>query len=441
MWWRERAMVACLAGCVLGMAGPAGADEHSDRARAMIAKAVSYLKAQQDAATGGWSVPRPESRRPVLPAITALVVTAMLDAPPPPPLPSPPDAPAAGAPEAAGAPTGAEATKESIARGVKYVLGFRQADGGIYDRILPSYNTAIALSMLARLDSDEARSAIKPAQDFLRKLQWSESSDPAVGGAEAGRPVDRDHPFYGGIGYGSGGRPDLSNLGIMLQGLHDSGVPGDDPAFQRAIVFLQRCQMDGAINDQDYAKGSRQGGFIYSTSENRESVGSGESKARMIEETLDDGTRVSRLRAYGSMTYTGFKSYVYARLPRDDRRVTEALRWIREHYTLEENPGLGAEGLYYYYLTFAKALEAWGEPTIVVERPRGAPGAAGGEGGGGGERGDGAQARNWRHDLIDRLATLQNEDGSFRSVNDRWMENDPVLITAYATLALEAALR
>ena len=43
---------------------------------------------------------------------------------------------------------------------------------------------------------------------------------------------------------------------------------------------------------------------------------------------------------------------------------------------------------------------------------------------------------NWADDLIDRLAELQNEDGSFRSVNDRWMENDPVLITAYAMVAL-----
>ena len=42
-----------------------------------------------------------------------------------------------------------------------------------------------------------------------------------------------------------------------------------------------------------------------------------------------EGGRVSRLRAYGSMTYAGFKSYVYADLPRDDPRVELALGWLR----------------------------------------------------------------------------------------------------------------
>jgi squalene-hopene/tetraprenyl-beta-curcumene cyclase len=146
----------------------------------------------------------------------------------------------------------------------------------------------------------------------------------------------------------------------------------------------------------------------------------------MIEETLDDGTKVSRLRAYGSMTYAGFKSYVYAGLSRDDRRVLAALDWIKQNYTLTENPGAGTDGLYYYFVTFARALDAYGEPVLMTVPP-------------GGTRG--VEPRDWANDLIDRLAELQNEDGSFQSVDDRWMENNPVLITAYAVLALEHAAR
>ena len=98
----------------------------------------------------------------------------------------------------------------------------------------------------------------------------------------------------------------------------------------------------------------------FATVENAESVDgrAGQSQAGSIEETLDDGTKVSRLRAYGSMTYAGFKSYLYADLKPDDPRVSAAYDWIRANYTLDENPGMGGNGLYYYYHTFAKALDA-----------------------------------------------------------------------------------
>lgn len=377
----------------------AGDEAYRAEAREMIAKAIAYLRAKQDPESGGWGVPGEGSERPVFPAVTGLVVTGML------------------------ANGTVDVTDPAIVRAQAFMLKYVQPDGGIYDRVLPSYNTAIVLSALAKLGTPEARAAIPGAQDFLRKLQWSEASVAEIGGAEAPRPIDKSHPFYGGIGYGRHGRPDLSNLSFMLQGLHDSGVPSDDPAFQRALVFLQRVQMHDQFNDLPFADGSKQGGFIYATSENAEKVGTGQSQAAgLIEETLDDGTKVSRLRAYGSMTYAGFKSYIYAGLKKDDPRVLAAKDWISRHYTLEENPGTGTDGLYYYFVTFARAMEAWGEPRIEVTLPSG-------------EKAE----RDWRKDLVERLAQLQNPDGSFRSVDDRWMENDPVLITAYSLIALQAA--
>ncbi len=386
----------------LVVAAPASAidPEHQAKAREMTGKSIAWLRTQQDAG-GGWAVP-PEGRGPAFPAITGLVLNGMLLEPGVDP-----------------------ARDETIKKGVAFILKHRQPDGGIYDTILPSYNTSICLSTLARVNTPEAKAAIKPAQDFLRTLQFGEGA--MVDGQfakETGR-VEKSHPFYGGVGYGNRGRPDLSNLQFFLQAMQDSGVESDDPAVQRAVVFLQRVQMYDEVNDQPYADGSRQGGFIYSTSENSERVGSGQSQVSgMIEETLDDGTKVSRLRAYGSMTYAGFKSYVYAQLPRDDVRVRAAYDWIRNNYTLEENPGAGTDGMYYYFVTFARALDAWGSPTIDVIIG-----------------GDAVDRRDWSNDLIDRLAELQNEDGSFRSVDDRWMEDNPVLITAYAVIALQHAAR
>jgi hypothetical protein len=150
----------------------------------------------------------------------------------------------------------------------------------------------------------------------------------------------------------------------------------------------------------------------------------GKPTAKVVATAVQAWQGVSRLRAYGSMSYAGFKSLVYAKLPRDDARVSAAYDWIRHNYSLAENPGLGKDGVYYYYLTFARAMAAWGEPMVEVVRADGSK-----------------ESRDWAMDLIDTLAALQNPDGSFKSIDERWMEGNPVLITAYAVLALEHAAR
>ncbi len=368
--------------------------ERYTKARTMIDRAVSFLRSQQDEATGGWAV---NPNGPNFPAITGLVISGLIAEP------------------------SIDANDPTVRRGVEYMLSFRKPDGGIYDRVLPTYNTSLCLSALAKVNRPEAAAAIEPAVNFLKGMQWSED---AMEGSSETQRVNKDHPFYGGIGYGSGGRPDNSNLTIFIQAMHDAGVSCDDPAYQRALVFLERTQMDDRINDMPYAKGSRQGGFIYATSPDKDHVGEGESKAGEVEETLDDGTRISRLRAYGSMTYAAFKSLVYADLDRQDLRVRSAHNWIRSNYTLEENPGIGTDGYYYYLISFSRALNAWGGATIT---PLSADGKA-------------ESARDWQNDLVDRMAGLQNEDGSFRTIDDRWMENNPVLITAYSLIALQNAI-
>lgn len=397
----RRALSVAFASAV-ALAAPALAIDaaHAKKAQQMIEKAQSYLRSKQDEATGGWAL---NKEGPQYPAITALVVRGLLLSPE------------------------AKQDDPAVQKGAAFILKHRQPDGGIYDRVLASYNTSICLSALALVKSPEADAAIKPAQDFLRSIQWSEgmneSADSPKESGEFGK-VTKDHPFYGGVGYGRHGRPDNSNLQFMLEGLHDSGLDCNDPAFQRALVFLARTQMDDRVNDQPYAKGSRQGGFVYATSENKERVGQGQSQTGTIEERLADGTTGSRLRAYGSMTYAGFKSYIYAELDRADQRVVSAYDWIRKNYTLDENPGAGKQGLFYYYMAFARALDAWGDPTVKTLNADGAPGAE----------------RDWANDLVDQLEKLQKEDGSWVNDADRWMEGEPVLVTAYAVIALQHAI-
>ncbi|MEM8757354.1 MAG: prenyltransferase/squalene oxidase repeat-containing protein [Planctomycetota bacterium] len=368
-----------------------------ERAEAFTGAAIEYLREQQDA-SGGWAV-NPDG--PNFPAITGLVVTGMLLDP------------------------AIDTTDADVADAIGFILSYRQPDGGIYDRLLASYNTAICVSALAlaREELPEADATIEPAVSFLRELQWGSTAGvPAALGDEVAS-VPKSHPFYGGVGYGGSGRPDNSNLSLWMQAMEDAGVPGDDPAVQRALTFLERTQMLGSVNDMPYAEGSTQGGFIYATSPSGDEadLGIGESKAGEIEETLSDGTRASRLRAYGSMTYAGFKSYAYAELSPTDPRVLAAMEWIARNYGFDENPGIGTDGYYYFLMTAGRALEATGSPTVDVITE------------------DMVARADWPSDLIDRLLEMQQADGSLRVVDDRWMEDNAVLITAYGLIAAQHA--
>ncbi len=360
--------------------------EHRERAEIIATRAMTYLESRQNPDTLGFD-DDPESV--VLPAITGLVVIGFAMDP------------------------GIDERHPIVLQGTRYMLKHQQPDGGIYKDMLPSYNTAICLSALALVNRTDAFEAMLKGRSFLKTLQHGDfnSSNPEDPGFE--QPIDINHPYFGGVGYGKHGRPDLSNLSFFVQALHDTGVSTNDPAYQRALVFLQRVQMNDEINDMPYADDSDQGGFIYATVPNIESVDglAGQSMAGTTTETLEDGTEIVRLRAYGSMTYAGFKSLLFANLDHDDSRVKEAWGWIEDNYTLQENPGMGMQGYYYYLCTLARALDAMG-----VEEVSG---------------------NNWRENLVDTLWENQYPNGGFKVHESRWMENNDILITAYALIAIQ----
>ena len=371
---------------------PAPRAETHRAAREAAARAIGYLRTTQGP-NGGWSE-NPDG--PDLPAITGLIGTGMLDDP------------------------RLDQDDPSVRAAVNYVLSFARADGGIHDGVLPTYNTAICVSFLSRVRTPEASGAVERGIGLLKRMQWGAfdpATDPSPEAPDWTEPIGEEHPYYGGLGYGSHGRPDLSNTEMFVQAMHDAGVSTDDPAYARALVFLRRVQMDDRVNGMDYASGSRQGGFIYATVPDAESVDSvpGQSQAGEMVETLADGTEATRLRAYGSMTYAGFKSLLYADLPPDDQRVVSALGWIEANFTAGENLGMGEQGRYYGYSAMARVLEAWGEREIA--------------------------GVDWRGELVRAIAALQADDGGMRVVHERWMEGNRDLITGYALIALGAAGR
>ena len=197
-------------------------------------------------------------------------------------------------------------------------------------------------------------------------------------------------------------RPDLSNTQIFADALRAVGTPPEDEAFQKVLTFVSRCQnLETEHNTTPFAPKNPDGGFYYTP------AAGGSSQAGT---TANGG-----LRSYGSMTYAGLKSMIYAGVGPDDPRVKAAFEWIQKFYDLDSNPGLGDAGLYYYYHVFAKALDATGLDEI--EDAKGVK-------------------HNWRQELIAELISRQKPDGSWTNENARWLEGDPNLVTGYVLLAL-----
>ena len=182
---------------------------------------------------------------------------------------------------------------------------------------------------------------------WLRASQW-----------QAEDQISPEEDWYGGVGYGKHGRPDLSNTQMMLEALHDAGVSPEDPAIQEALVFVSRSQNLKTTNPSAWAQaGPNDGGFIYTPANGGESMASQYVGEGRYGELLV-GSDPRRLRSYGSMTYAGFKSLLHAGLNQNDPRVDAAMGWIRRNWTLEENPGVGQQGLYYYFHALSRALSA-----------------------------------------------------------------------------------
>jgi hypothetical protein len=168
------------------------------------------------------------------------------------------------------------------------------------------------------------------------------------------------------------------------------------PHWLKALVFLSRTQNIESVNDMDYA--TDDGGFIYETGH----------------------YKPERSISYGSMTYAGLKSLLYAGIDKNDVRVRKAYAWICSNYSVEENPNFGTSSLYYYFMTATKCLKTFGQDSILDSR---------------GKRHD------WREDFLNKIVSLQHEEGYWVNSDGRYQENVKDLATAYSVIAMKYALQ
>ncbi len=335
---------------------------------ALAAKAVEYL-AKQQSADGAFS---PQAGV----GVTALVTTGLLR-------------------------NGRAPEDPLVARSLKFLENAVQPDGGIYSPKLgyKNYETCIALTCFVAANGDKRYDKIiRNAEKYLKATQWTE----AVNENDTTKKIDKSHPFYGGAGYGRNKRPDLSNTAFLVDALKDAGNGPDDEAMKKALVFVSRCQnLESEYNTTPVAAKNPDGGFYYTPADGGESAA----------DKLPNGG----LRSYASMTYSGLKSMIYCGVTADDPRVKAAKKWIEQNYDLKTNPGVGPDGLYYYYHVFAKALAAVGSDTL--EDAKGVK-------------------HDWRRELVAELASKQQANGSWMNPKGRWLEGDPNLVTGYVLLAL-----
>ena len=288
----------------------------------------------------------------------------------------------------------------ALKKAFQFILDSAKPDGRIYRTSLTNYNTAICTTTLALAENPAYTPIIRRARQWLTRSQ-----------VDLGQQDVLDSPFDGGVGYNDKyEHSDLSNTLITLETLYytrfkDREGP-DELDWEAAIHFIQHCQNLPSHNTEPWVSQASQdrGGFVYFP---------GESKAGT---TTDPVTGRVALRSYGSMSYAGLLSYVYADLDLDDPRVTAVLTWLGENYTLEENPAMGLQGYYYYLHLMAKALATLELDQLKLKDGR---------------------SVDWRRAVAMRLINLQQTNGSWVNANGRWWENDPTLVTAYAVMALE----
>ena len=338
--------------------GPQPADLAKSREQA-----INFLKTSQ-AAGGHWTSPE-------APGISGLVVYSLLL-------------------------SGVPAADPIVDKGLQHLSTFVQPDGGIYSPKSHHGNYETSICLLAfQLANKEGKytATITKADKYLRKLQWDDNES-----------TDASDPKYGGAGYGrTGDRPDLSNTVFFIEALKAAGAKQDDPALQKALIFLSRCQnLETEHNTTKFSTLVNDGGFYYTP------AAGGNSQA--------GNTANGGLRSYGSMTYAGLKSMIYAGLTPEDPRVKAAIEWITKFYSVDENPGLGQQGVLYYYQMFAKALSTMDLDTIQDAQ---------------------GKQHDWRKELAEHLFKLQQENGAWLNKNDRWYEGNPDLGTAYVLIALK----
>ena len=295
--------------------------------------------------------------------------------------------------------------KDIIARATAFILSCVREDGGIYRQVkgrkgggLSNYNTAICMTALHATGNPALVRTIQDARRFIAGGQHF-GDDIYNGGFGYDRATKRAYTDLLNTYYGT----EAMNRTADVEDLRPSGEQRVDIDWNRTVKFIERMQ------NKPEAGPDNAGGFFYNPSDPK--AGATTNKSGVV-----------IFRSYGSITYAGMLALVHADVSRNDVRVRSAFDWAARHWTLNENPGMGHQGLFFFYNILTRALSASGNDLVPLQ--------------------DGSFL-NWREELARELLNRQRVDpstghGYWRNDTGRFWENDAILATAYSILALEA---
>ena len=351
-----------------------------------IAKGVELLRDQQSA-DGAWrsSVYATFKNGP---ALTPLVVCALQEA---------------------GVPGNTAAIRKGCEYLAKLVIPDSTIEGDDGGLDYPVYSAALTVKALSHPDQKDLLKARDAWLKFLLDRQLTEKF--------GWKPEDKQ---YGGWGYcrfipkkqepGAIAPPliesNLSATVFALEALKAAGVK-DHEVYERAMVFVRRCQnhdlpVESALMD------TKDGGFHFIYDDPvRNKAGS---------MTLQP-EKFKLFFSYGSATADGLRCLLLEdRI--DARRTLAATNWLKTNFKPDSHPGgyvkaqeSNREAVYYYYaasvskaLRAAKVTEAGGKP--------------------------------WAAALATELVNRQKPDGSWANPVELVRENEPLVATANAIIAL-----
>ncbi|MDX1947733.1 MAG: prenyltransferase/squalene oxidase repeat-containing protein [Pirellulaceae bacterium] len=352
------------------------ADALVESARQAWSTGASYLLAQQ-AADGGWHSQTYGQLKDGA-AVTALVCFALTRIPAD-LRPKPDD----------------KVTKglAFLARGLAKRGTIASPDGSLD---FPTY--AGALWLLARGRVAEPDADGQRVRDYLLAAQVAEP-----------RGFLPDSPSYGGWDFlgkeDAQGITTGTNVSVtrhVVEALQTNQPPDAPPplatsALKRARAYLERCQ-------------NPDGGLAFTCEPMSQN-----NKAAYADDKLAEP------RSYGTATCDGILGLVACGMPADDERIVKAVAWLAKRPGLALVPGF--EGLppeagwqrglrYYYYAGLARVLPRFPQPDIA---PR-------------------------REALVKQLVSLQQASGAWVNESDRMRENDPLIATSLAIIALAACV-
>jgi hypothetical protein len=293
-------------------------------------------------------------------------------------------------------------------------LAAKTKDGHVTPgRITPSYPAYTAALAVRALSHPAAQAPLAAREAWLTELRGRQLTE-ALGWSKS-------DAHYGGWGYSTviPRKPpagtavedaflesNLSSTAFALDGLAAAGVPASDPAFAAAREFVRR--------QQNYAEGDPlpvdDGGFFFvPADEVRNKAGRAEVASSLV-----------RFHSYGTMTADGLRSLLHCGEPIDGPRASAALRWLRDRFDAAHHPGTYRpereevrDSAWFYWASSAAA-------TLRL---------AGGD------------AAWWSAPLRAELTRRQREDGSWSNELVAVREDDPVVATSFALLALSASSR